>query len=107
MNWRSVSDIFLKLILHPSEQKLQIEMMLSFSSVPSVLNGSFSVIAPVGQTSMQLPHEMQFVSLRAFSIAGFTIDLNPRLTNPKADTFRISEQVRTHFPQLMHLFGSS
>ena len=72
------SDIFLKFTLQPKEQKLQIVTIFSFSKVPRILNWKFSDIAPVGHTSIQFPHEMQFVSESDFSIAGLTIDLKPR-----------------------------
>src|SRR4030065_373440 len=43
-----LSLIFLKFTMHPIEQKLQTVSMFSFGRVPSSLNGSFSLIAPVG-----------------------------------------------------------
>src|SRR5574338_641700 len=100
------SFIFLIFILHPTEQKLHIVSKSSLGRVPRTLNGYFSLIAPVGQASTQFPQDIQFVSESALSIAGLITVLNPRLTNPSADTFNTSEHVCTHLPQLIHLFGS-
>jgi len=50
--------------------------------------------------------ETQFVSVSAFSIAGFTMVLKPRLIKPRAEIFRISGARIHTSADLMHLFRS-
>ena len=88
------------------EQKAQRVTMSLVGRQARPGKGYFTVSAPVGQASTQLPQLMQFVSTRGSFIAGRTSVWNPRPTRPRAEIGSTRAQVRMQRAQRMHLLGS-
>ena len=64
--------VWLTSISQPTPQKEQTERCGTVRNGPGLSRVAWKVIAPVGQTSMQLPQAMQVVSRSGLSSAGLT-----------------------------------
>ena len=82
--------------LHPTEHDEQAEFVSVVLTGTGLYTGTLSKRAPVGQTAIHWPQDIQSVSLRFYSIAGFTIVSNPLLTSPSAVLSITSSHIRTH-----------